>query len=241
MKSLRRQDMRAESELGKFMDEAFYSKLHDNQGNPVKFIRYEELDKQKQGIDVCLEVRGKSYLIDEKASLYYSNAMIPTFAFEVEFIQPRYGKHVIGWLLNEQLKTEYYMLIWPNVKCDGENEWKRISINELKKNDFTIVEAMLIRKQDILTYLKNNFWDKKRIISLAEKLRDAKNTDGLLPNKKDDFYFTYTKGLAEKPINIVIRKKVLRKLALADWFISRENYAKIEGEKKDAGRGQTEI
>lgn len=83
MESFRDQDMRAEQQLGEFMDTYFYSRLRSKIGRPLNFIRTSDKERQISGIDVCIESEGKKILIDEKASVYYSNAMIPTFAFEL--------------------------------------------------------------------------------------------------------------------------------------------------------------
>lgn len=117
MESFRNQDMRAEQRLGEFMDAYFYSKLKSKNGAPISFIRMSDRDSQLKGIDVCIETDGRKMLIDEKASVYYSNAMIPTFAFELDSIQRGHTEPVQGWFINDELMTEYYMLIWPNVKC----------------------------------------------------------------------------------------------------------------------------
>lgn len=234
MESNRKQDMRAERVLGEFMDTSFYSKLHDKEGNRISYKRITDAATQCQGIDVIIEVANKRILIDEKATLYYSNLMIPTFAFEVNSIQKSASEPVVGWLLNDELKTDYYMLIWPNVKCKEnklKNVWERVSLDSLKKDDFTIVEAMLIKKKSILDYLESERWRKDRIISYANQIRTRYENDSednrLAIHEKNNFYFYFTKKLAEKPINIVIRKDILRQLADASYFISNEQYVKI--------------
>lgn len=235
MKSFRKQDMKAERSLGEFMDASFYSKLHDKDGNSICFERITDVTMQQKGIDVIIKAQGHHFFIDEKATLHYSNMMLPTFAFEVNSIQRISTAPVDGWLLNDDLKTEYYMLIWPNVKCvqsSKGDKWERVSLCDLKKNDFTIIEAMLVKKKSILEYLAKNSWGKDRIIAYAKKIRDSYQDD--LKDERiylkgiEEFYFFYTKKLAEKPINIVIRKEILRQLADASYFISAERYVEIQ-------------
>lgn len=232
MKSYRKQDMGAEQALAKFMDNAFYAKLRDKQGNPVKYERIKDYITQLQGIDIKLEVQGSKFLIDEKAAFYYSNQMIPTFAFEVDSIQKNSSQPLEGWLFNETLKTEYYMLIWPNVKCvkqEGTEIWKRKDIDSLQEGDFTIVEAMLIKKAKILEHLAKYNWSRDRIFEYAKKLRSNPTMQDIRQTVSDtnDFYFYFTKKLAEEPINIIMRKEVLRRLATANYFISAEKYVEI--------------
>ncbi len=52
--SLRQQDMRAEHELGKFMDEYLYSCLTSNSGTPIEFYRSNDVDSQLSGVDVVI-------------------------------------------------------------------------------------------------------------------------------------------------------------------------------------------
>ena len=67
MESFRKDDMRAEAELAKFMDRCFYSKLYDiKQNKPVNFERSKDKESQLHGIDIKLCVGNKVFLIDEK-------------------------------------------------------------------------------------------------------------------------------------------------------------------------------
>lgn len=232
MESFRNQDMRAEQQLSEFMDSYFYSRLHEKDGKPLHFERIRDPQLQLQGIDVCFEIDGKKWFVDEKASLYYSNAMIPTFAFEIDSLQKGHSNPVEGWFINDALKTQYYMLIWPNVKCEKKGkQWVRKNISELTKYDFTIVEAMLIKKDDITIQLKKYGYDKKYFIDYAKGIRslygkeNCKNEEDLCDNAK----IVFSKHLAEQPINLVIRKELLKKLAKAIYLISADGYATIKG------------
>ena len=232
MESYRKIDMNAENALAKFMDESLYSKMQDKHGR-IKYQRVNDYQKQMEGIDVIIESEGEIFYIDEKASLYYSNMMIPTFAFEIDSIQRKADVPVEGWLVKDQLKTNYYMLIWPNIRCQMNQQTRvceRVSLSEIKMSDFTIVEAMLIKKQRILDYLESYDWTKRRMLAYAREMRKECDTSER-PKREDinkDCYFYYTSDRAEKPINIVIKKGVLRLMAEANYFISKENYASIK-------------
>lgn len=117
MESFRNQDMKAEQRLGEFMDTYFYSKLETDNKGILKCERIIDKELQMNGIDVCIETINGKIFLDEKAAIYYSNAMIPTFAFEINSIQTGHIEPVQGWFINDELQTQYYMLIWPNVKC----------------------------------------------------------------------------------------------------------------------------
>lgn len=233
MESFRNQDMKAEERLGEFMDEYFYSRLKSKNGTSISFKRMKNKESQLNGVDILIEVGGRSIKIDEKASIYYSNAMIPTFAFEVDSIQKGHNEPVEGWFVNDSLETEYYMLIWPNVKCVQQNkQWIRKDIKSLKKDDFTIIEAFLIPKKDIRIELERCGYDRQHLLVYAKKMREMCKGQQKMEEEfvNDEMKFTFSGQLAEKPINIVIRKNLLRKLAKGIYLISEDGYATIKGE-----------
>ena len=232
MESLRNQDMRAEQQLGKFMDTYFYSRLKDRNGNSLNYTRMSDKESQMNGVDVCIKLEDRKMLIDEKATMYYSNAMIPTFAFELDSIQKGHSEPVQGWFVNDELQTEYYMLIWPNVKCiHQENRWIRKDINNLGKDDFTIVEAMLIRKTDIRNALEEENYGKERLLEYARRIRNLYSDKETREEEKltDNVKILFSGQLAEKPINLVIRKELLKNLAKRIYLIASDGYATIKG------------
>lgn len=232
MESFRNQDMRAEQHLGEFMDTNFYSRLKDRNGNSLNYTRMSDKESQMNGVDVCIELEGRRILIDEKATMYYSNAMIPTFAFELDSVQEGHSEPVQGWFVNDKLQTEYYMLIWPNVKCiQRGNQWIRIDIKNLEKDDFTIIEAMLVRKTDIRSALEEKGYDRKYLLEYARRIRSLYSNDDARKEEKltDDVKISFSGQLAEKPINLVIRKEFLKNLAKRIYLIASDGYATIKG------------
>ncbi len=228
MESFRKADMQAEKMLGNFMDHNFYSKLHDRNGDLIDYERLIDKESQLQGIDVKINVDGRTLLIDEKASFYYSNAMIPTFAFEIDSIQK--NRLVDGWFINDSLLTEYYMLIWPNVKCqkDGDN-WLRKNISEIKESDFTIIEAMLVEKKKLLAEVAKHGFPVSRLKSYANEMRSRIDNGNARAEETldDDIRMVYSGFLAEKPVNAVLQKRLLKQIASAIYLISEDGYARI--------------
>lgn len=233
--SYRAQDMRAKRALAGFMDDCFYSKLASRQGGSLTFKRMTDRASQQAGIDVCIETDGRRMLIDEKASLYYSNTMIPTFAFELDSIRPGHPGLLPGWFVDERLETGYYMLIWPNVKCTRKNgSWMRKEILDLSRDDFTIVEAMLLKRTDLQTALEQQGYDRKRLADCAVRFRRECRS---VPERIDkpfnerlnkDLQLSYSGHLAERPVNLVIRKEFLKKIAKGIYLISSDGYAAIK-------------
>ena len=219
--------MKAENCLAEFMDRCFYSKLHDKSNNKIYFDRKNDKINQMKGIDVELRVGNMSYFIDEKASLYYSNAMIPTFAFEIDSVQKGHGLPVQGWFVNTELQTEYYMLIWPNIKCEKrDSQWVRKDLKDIKSTDFTIVEAILVDKKDLLLEVEKRGFNSALLIEYARRLRNQVRDNDTGEVKLDDsIKLMYSGNLAERPINAVIKKDFLKKIAKGIYLISEEGYA----------------
>lgn len=233
MESFRNQDMKAEEKLGEFMDEYFYSRLNSKGSSPLSFRRMKDKESQLNGVDIVIETDGKTMKIDEKASIYYSNAMIPTFAFELDSIQRGHSEPVEGWLVNDNLATEYYMLIWPNVKCvKKNNQWIRKDIKHLQKDDFTIIEAFLIPKQEIRMELERRGYDREHLLLYAKRMRELSKEQNIMKEEaiNEEIKFTFSGQLAEKPVNVVIRKSLLQKLAKGIYLISADGYAILKGD-----------
>ena len=220
-KSLRRQDLRAEEQLAKYMDMYFYDKLN------TSYKRVTDRDLQLKGVEVILD----SYNIDEKASLYYSNAMIPTFVFELDFMSGN-ASHT-GWFLNESLLTDYYMLIWPNVRDsydDRLKKWIRKDVSEITVNDFTIVEAMLIDKKKINNEFERRMLSIERLLAYVKAIRLAANVEKYTKGVPldDDIKIMLSDRLNEKPINLVVRKRLLFDIADKVYLISPDGFANVK-------------
>lgn len=229
----RQNDMDGEQKLARFMDKYFYSKLHGTNGEKYFFERKRDWESQMKGIDICLSVGDKEFLIDEKATLYYSNAMIPTFAFEINSLQGNQDNLIEGWFINDDLLTEYYMLIWPNIKCEkreSDNTWIRKNIKNIKESDFTIVEAMLIEKQKLKDSIFVEGYDRDRLLAYAKKMRELYEGSTRMEEEKicNDIKITFSNQIPEKPVNIVVGKDRLKRLSSAIYLISEDGYASIK-------------
>lgn len=226
------EDMTAEQELAKFLDEYLYSRLK-SKCKDIK--RITDKKQQMEGIDVIIEYHDGNHVnIDEKAQLHYIDICLPTFAFEINFIGRDDRLHE-GWLYNHDLKTDTYMLIWPEktsyheeiklIKNHAEqlNKIKEI-LRNIKYEDFESVDCYLIKREKIREYLSSYGWDEQRIMEKARELRNAKKYERTFLEETDKFYFYFSKPFKyrESPINIVIKKQELRKLAHKKYVITKE-------------------
>ena len=79
-KSLFKSGLKDEAMIVNFMDGSLYKWLIKTK-KITSAERVYDIDRQKAGIDVVVEKDGNTLYIDEKATMYYTNARIPTFAF----------------------------------------------------------------------------------------------------------------------------------------------------------------
>lgn len=204
-------DLQGEKILGEFLQKFFYSKL-----NIENFFRntpdkYNFLDNQYLGIDVTFKFSNCEYIVDEKATLHYPNGL-PTFAFEIKY--RKNGEWKTGWLYDTNKKTEYYLLAWPRRKNKD--------LNYLIIDDIKTVEVMLIKRSDLLNYLNTSYGLNKNIVEKKANKIITLNNFGKSPiTHFSDIYFFYTKNLAETPINIIIKKNILKKIATFHFLIYR--------------------
>ncbi len=199
MRSKFYEDKRLEELFGSWLDTHLYSSL------PVEgfsgFQRVNDVRYQKKGIDTVVQAKDTKLLIDEKATLHYINKNIPTFAFEL--LNRTSGAQ--GWLYNHSYLTTHYLLAWPNASNPD---------NILKADDYSSADVMLIERTSLIDMLAQKGLDET---ALREKV------DYYLPNvNRQNFKFEmvpgitlfFTEWLAEKPVNIVIKKNLLDTIAI---------------------------
>lgn len=196
MKSNFIQDLNVEKEVSYFIDKYLYPFLWGN------FERQDSIEQQKKGIDVIVKREGVSMLIDDKCAFYYANKNLRTFTFELSYINK--GSVRNGWLLNDNMSTTHYNVMWLNTKD------KNISTQKITSQDIQNVEAMLISKQNLLDYLHSLGYDQKTLSSMEADLRDSYTTRKRLTPHLE---LLISNHIAEKPVNLKINKTELSKLA----------------------------
>lgn len=215
--SRREIDMKAEQALAQFLDKNLYSGLR-SEGHFSSIIRETDSRRQKNGIDVSMSYRKVPIYIDEKASLYYINQNLPTFAFELTY--RRHGKDWLGWFLNDQLKTTHYLLLWPNANTS--------ELAVIQADDFTTVDALLIRKSRLKEYLEPIGLDDHTLLECTKILRQqgvigrqSIPQDGMSLSVSDPAKYS------ESPVNLVINKRILLDLADAHYRITAKGFHRL--------------
>lgn len=238
MKSNFDNDLTLEKELAKFLDKNFYPWLRNNDSPVIDYNRVYDKESQKKGIDITLDLfNNKTGIIetcniDEKSTSHYLNKGIPTFAFELSYIDNN-KKNKTGWLLDNNKETDFYALIWPNIKeekyaeltkefGDKQQKWQ----GYIKSDDFFSMELWMINRLKLLNYLNENYnLSKEKLKKINDNIRENRDVNPRFNNDKSPnkrYKFTYTRHLNEKPINLVIWKNTIRSIA-SKFFISENS------------------
>lgn len=203
-------DIVKEKAVAKFLDNHFYPLM------TTDFYRFSDIDAQMEGKDVCFTLLNlHKIVVDEKAQTSYINKNLPTFAFEVAYSKDNKLKD--GWLFDESKKTQFYFLIWV----------KATKTYGITHEDITELDCLLVDRKDITDYLvtKNitNKTLKDDIKHIVEENKSQKQTY----KSDNEVYFYYSTQLAEKSINIVMRRNILDKLAFKHFKITKDEIRMI--------------
>lgn len=204
-------DMNTESEIAKFLDRHYYPKISVKNGTSVK--RVTDKHGQLQGKDIIVHSRNSTYIVDEKCASYFPNRDIPTFAFELSFLS-RESELREGWFINDQLETTHYMIMWITIYELN----KPITLSNIKQ-----LECMIIEKDKLREWLVNVGYPKTRLIAMAAYIRKSKKA-GKIPIPNADFYFYSSNRdkYTEHPINIIIRKQLLKTISDRHFVVTRK-------------------
>lgn len=214
-KSRFNEDKRKEELFGVWLDNHFYKQM---QKKYKSITRNSDAALQKRGVDVIIEnLEGKIIYIDEKAAPQYINKKIPTFAFEIK----NSTSGAQGWLYNPDYITDYYLLAWPNA-VDEE-------IPDAEA--FTDTEVMSIKRSKVIQLLADNGLTEEHILNLVQQYQgqlDKKNKFEIAPG----ITLNFNQSLAEKPINVVVKKDVLSRYANYCTFVKKNDAIQYTGRRK---------
>ena len=184
---LRDLDQAVEKEIAKYLDKHLYVTP-----NFDSIKRVSDMAAQRAGEDLIVtsaKLGLKDAVIDEKSASHFVNSTaLHTFAFELSFFRKdlngRYTILTEGWLMAEEKKTDYYLLVWPFAQKDRiineegfDEKWLGITMSTIRKHAAAQEYA----------YFKEKF-------------------------RKLDF--ACSAQLREKPVNVLIEKETLFEQAL---------------------------
>lgn len=210
----RAEDVRIEQVCGRFLDKHFYAKLG------CKFERNAELSSQYLGVDVTVWSEHGTFVIDEKVKYYGSiNKPISCPSFELTR-RDRAGNRGIGWYASEKQLTNTYLFITPFL-AEGDQP------QQLTDDNLSAVQILIVPKKAVQLLAKSYGLSDIGLLERAEQLADSEDLnyqskayDRIASNK---LWLTYSAGLREQPVNMVIPRTVLKQLkGVADLLVAKD-------------------
>ena len=206
----RTNDMFVEREIASFIDKHLYeeNEIFSN------FIRTDSKIEQLSGSDVLLSTLDKKLnnaVVDEKVAATQANKNLRTFALELSFVG-KDGVKRCGWLIDNNKKTEYYLMGWiikANIPYNKEK--KKWETDLIRRDNIEELEWALVSRKKILDFLEERGWTIERITKQDNKIR----INGGVKTKEfiNDITFRYSDSYIEKPINILLKKEIYMELA----------------------------
>ncbi len=200
-----------EKNIATFLDNYFWKKF------PNGFTRQTDKKYQFAGIDISLNTKNNlSVHFDEKAKIYGClNSVYQYPGFEISLVN-RAQQIQDGWFC-QNLSTDYYSYV--GVFANTNN------VNDLSSsNMISACDVLWIKKQEVLEYVEQT-------ISLTDLKNDAAqlrdDSEYMQKNRKRytgaGFWLTYSGQLYEKPVNLVIPRKILESFKNSKhFFITKE-------------------
>ena len=201
--------------MSEFMRLYYYNRLRNtDKTNVMDYHRVTDVRSQKEGIDVTCTVNGIRYIIDEKAQMDYIYNSRPLPTFSLELLNATSGN--MGWLINPELKTKYYMFIWPHAK-------KR----PLKIENIEYAYFSLVNKEKLLIEIEKRYkMDRRHLLEYAKQMATRTLGDKVIDSrgrcigyryKGNEFdeqaYLYYTIKKAERPVNLIVKRAWLDDLS----------------------------
>ena len=199
-------DLNQEQILSAYLDGVYKVKK-------IAFERIFDIEKQHQGIDLIIKYNSTKYYVDEKAQLHYLNKDLPTFTFELSYLNKN-KKLKEGWLFDKNKLTQYYFLI---TGIFLKNNKKRLtSPEEIEK-----LKIISVQREKLIAHLNGIGLTKAKLQQYDADFRKNrsynKNPIAELDKKREGLIF-YSKQLTEKPVNLQLRLKYLIDKNIAKEF-----------------------
>lgn len=179
----------------------------------------DDKETQKTGSDLVADLYDEiRQVIDVKAVA----SMIPTFSQEI--INCNSGK--VGWIMDNSLKTDYYMYVWHNT-----GDYSYSHAKEQIAKDYSCIketDIVLVKKQDIQKFIEENIGiqcNEENAMKIFEVSNKIQRTDSTLYislvegkimaslNKPSTrVYITRSDNVKEQPLNFILRKTDIESL-----------------------------
>lgn len=204
--------------------------------NCKEFITDKE--RQVKGIDLICNIpiiHGKKKInIPQYVDVKSIAGLIPTFSFE---ISGNHSTNQIGWLINEDYKTTYYLLVYHTLKKSIRTGNYTTDKSLMTVDNIEHTKVLLINKKKIVSYILNTLGvhtnEFSKMIKSVRKASEEQDSicryvyvNGKLRKKREDeksnIIITCSKQIKEEPINLVINRQSLERIAEKIWEVHHD-------------------
>lgn len=203
----RNHDDNQENIINEFLMKHYFRKAFED----ARLITNKEM--QCAGVDViCNSKRARDMKVDIKAqsSAKYINNPRPTYSLEVSTYN-RNGDEITGWFFSAESMTEYYTFVWiHDAKVDNNGRIR-------SANDINQVEVMTVDAHALQDYIDDVLYDNNLddIFDIAQSMRWRQEERRPVC---DGICYRHSHHLPEKPVNLVVHKRILERFAIPGKF-----------------------
>ena len=187
----------------------------------------EDVERQLQGIDIIVRDNGcdENHDVKAQASAKYINRPVPTFVQELLFTAKDKKEH-LGWFLQD-LATDTYVCAWIHAAKTNER-----GLPDSPENIIDM-EVMFVDKVPLKEYIASKGYTDELLLQRARHLRKIGlyRQDSVIPGQNDDeMWLSYSADLAERPVNLVIKKRVLKRFSTRHVRVTKSEIVDIEND-----------
>lgn len=214
--STRTLDNKSERIVSSFLANHYYSVLKAN-GSIAGFETITDPALQRRGVDfIVTNTDGTKTNVDLKAAVAYINEHLPTQAFELSSLFG--GKVVQGWLFNNRLETDRYLIATNITGRPIGDKVKYGYVDAMQHTDLRSIDVFEVPRQRLICYLDSLGLTRDVLEGYSRTMREHNILDKDLT---DGIKIKFSPHLAERPVNLVIRKSILLKLADSAYTVTR--------------------
>lgn len=202
----RTKDESQEQIINQFLEKYYFQKTFRN----VRFITDTAL--QTAGVDfLCDNTSIKDMKIDVKAqsSAKYLNNPRPTFSLEVTTLN-RYGtEEITGWFFSSQCMTEYYTFVWI-LRANVDKQHRIRHVDDIER-----LEVLTVNAHDLQDYI-DDVLEEHHLDDIYSVSQDMRWREKTRIDICKDIHYSHSPHLVEKPVNLVVHKRLLKTFAIPD-------------------------
>lgn len=198
------------------LDKNLYSKIHNN------YTIIANRDLQIRGADIILHNSNGNIVHDAKAQASPKYINHPTHTFCQELLFDRDDKTHEGWFVRLDSLTDDLVFCW--IHKARQNAEGYFDVPE----DIKVMEVSFVNKKLLQDYVYNII-SREQLMHIAWEMRKNDEWRRKLDGVKDmHFVQTPPSELKERPVNLIVHKRILDKLASNKYLVTQHGLTTLK-------------